>query len=152
MAITLEQVRALLDAEEPNYAALARLGPEILPHLRTLIAGGDEYFATKAASLVSRINDDRATAVLRDAANHASPRVRLAVAGGIKNFARPAAAGVLMALLNDSDTGVRKLALKASATKSNAALLAKIGDISKRDPTPAMRMLASQVLSRGRRA
>ena len=53
MAITLEQVRALLDAEEPNYAALARLGPEILPHLRTLIAGGDEYFATKAASLVS---------------------------------------------------------------------------------------------------
>jgi hypothetical protein len=106
MAITLEQVRALLDAEEPNYAALARLGPEILPHLRTLIAGGDEYFATKAASLVSRINDDRATAVLRDAANHASPRVRLA----------------------------------------------KIGDISKRDPTPAMRMLASQVLSRGRRA
>ena len=114
MAVTLAQVRAMLDAEEPNYAALARLGPQILPHLQTLIASGDEYFATKAASLASRINDERATAVLRDAAKHASPRVRLAVAGAIKNVARPAAAGVLMALLDDRDPGVRKTALKAA--------------------------------------
>jgi HEAT repeat protein len=152
MAVTLEQLRRLLDAEEPNYAALARLGPQILPHLQTLIASGDEYFGTKAASLASRIDDERATAVLRDAARHASPRVRLAVAGAIKNVARPAAASVLMALLNDRDPGVRKTALKAAATKSNGALLAKIGDIRQRDPTPAVRTLAAQVLNRVRRA
>jgi HEAT repeat protein len=151
MAVTLEQVRAFLDAEEPNYAVLARLGPQILPHLQSIIASGDEYFATKAASLASRINDERATTVLRDAARHASPRVRLAVAGGIRNVARPAAAGLLMTLLNDRDPGVRKTALKTAATKSNSALLAKIGDLTQRDPSPAVRTLAVQVLNRARR-
>jgi HEAT repeat protein len=152
MAITLEEVRALLDAEEPDYAALARLGPQILPHLRTLIAGGDEYFAIKAASLASGINDARAVPVLHDAAKSASPRVRLAVAAGIKDITHPSVSGVLMALLNDADHGVRSLALKASATRSNAALLAKIGDISRQDPAPRVRTLAAQVLSRVRRA
>jgi HEAT repeat protein len=152
MATTLEQVRALLDAEEPNYASLARLGPEILPHLRTLIAGGDEYYAIKAASLASHIDHDHAVDVLRDAATHASPRVRLAVAGGMSNMKRPAAAGVLMALLDDRDAGVRKHAVKASGVRSNPALLAKIGDISRSDPASGVRTLASEVLSRSRLA
>jgi len=151
MAITLEQVRALLDADEPNYAALARLGPQVLPHLKTLIASADEHYASKAASLASRIDDDRAVDVLCDAARSPSSLVRLAVAGGVRNVRPPSVVGVLMALLNDRDAGVRKLAVKASASRSNAALLAKVGDLSRKDPAPNIRSLATQVLSRSRR-
>jgi len=152
MAITLEQVRALLAADEPNYLALARLGPQLLPHLRSLIASRDEHYASKAAALASRIDDERAVQVLRDAAKSPSPLVRLAVAGGIRKSRRPSAAGVLMALLNDSDAGVRRLAMKASAMRPNSALLAKIGDLKARDPAPNVRSLATRILSRSSRA
>lgn len=150
MAITLEQVRAILAADEPDYAAAARLGPQILPHLKKLIASGDEADASKAVSLASRIDDDHAVELLRDAANSTSSLVRLAVAGGVRRLTRPAASGVLMALLNDRDAGVRKLAIKSSATRDNSALLAKIGDLSRSDPTPAVRSLAAKVVSAAR--
>ncbi len=151
MAITLEQVRAILAADEPDYAAAARLGPQILPHLKQLIAGGDEAYASKAASLASRFDDDRAVEVLRDATNSPSSLVRMAVAGGVRRLTRPSASAVLMALLNDRDAGVRKLAIKSSATRDNSALLAKIGDLSRSDPTPAVRSLAAKVVDLARR-
>ena len=150
MAMTLEQLRAMLAADEPDYAGLARLGPQVLPHLRKLIASPDEGIASKAASLASRINDDRAVDVLRDAANSPSSLVRLAVAGGVSRVTRPAASAVLMALLSDRDAGVRKLAIKSSVSRDNAALLAKIGDLSRSDPTPTVRLLAAKVVSAAR--
>jgi hypothetical protein len=46
---------------------------------------------------------------------------------------------------------VRKLAIKSSATRDNSALLAKIGDLSRSDPTPAVRSLAAKVVDLARR-
>jgi HEAT repeat protein len=151
MTVTFDQVRNLLAADEPNYAAGVRWGTPILPHLQTLINSGDEDLGAKAASLAGFIDDDRAVDVLRQAANSTSPLVRLAAAGALRKMKRPAAAGVLMALLHDSDAGVRKLAVKSAATRDNSALLAKIDDISRRDPSAGIRSLASRVVSEGRR-
>lgn len=95
MPITFNQVRQMLLAFKPDYAAAARLGPQLLPHLKTLISGTE-----------------------------------------------------LMALLNDRDAGVRKLAVKSSATRDNSALLAKIGALSRQDPSPATRSLAARVVRR----
>jgi HEAT repeat protein len=142
----------LLDADEPDYAALARLGPQLLPHLKALIATKDEHYATKAASLASRIQDDRAVEVLSDAAKSPSSLIRLAVAGALRNLQRPAAAGVLMRLLNDADVGVRKLAIKSSVIRGNPALLAKVGSLSKTDPMPTIRTLAARAITRARNA
>jgi hypothetical protein len=151
MSVTFNQVRRLLQAFEPNYAAAARLGPQILPHLRTLVRGSDKMLASKAAYLASLIDDDRAVDVVRDAAKNASAAVRVAAAGGLRNLKRPAAAGAIMALLGDRDAGVRKFALKASAMRPNAALLAKLGDLSRKDPVPNIRSLAARILTRTRR-
>jgi HEAT repeats len=151
MPVTFDQVRHMLLAFEPDYAAAARLGPELLPHLRTLISGPDKMLASKAAYLAGLIDDERAVEVLRNAARSSSAAVRVAAAGGLRNMKRPAAAGVLITLLNDRDSGVRKLAIKSSVTRDNSALLAKISDLSRRDPAPTIRSLASQVVSRSRR-
>jgi HEAT repeat protein len=150
MPLTLKQVRQVLLPEEPNYAAAARLGPELLPHLRTLISGADAMLASKAAYLAGLIDDDRAVEVLSDAASSPSPLVRVAAASGVRNLRRPAASRVLMALLSDRDIGVRKFAINSASTRSNAALLAKISDLSRRDPAPVIRSVASRVLSRVR--
>ena len=152
MSISLSQVRALLDADEPDYTALSKLGPQLLPHLKVLISSGDEHYATKATSLASRIPHDRAVELLGDAAKSPSSLIRLAVAGAMRNLLKPAGAVVLMRLLDDADAGVRKLAVKSSVLRSNSALLSKIGSLSRSDPVPAVRSLAARALTRVRRA
>ena len=150
MAVTLEQVHALLSPDEPNYQRAARLGPQALPHLRTLVRGSNQGLASKAAYLASLINDDRAAEVLADAAKSPVAVVRIAAAGGARNLKRPAVVGVISRLLNDTHLSVRKMAIKAAADSSNSALLAQLGDIVNKDPSPANRALASHALSKTR--
>ena len=150
MSITLDQVRRLLDPEEPDYTTAARFGRQLLPHLQSLIRSGNPNYASKATYLASLVEDERAVEILRDAARNPSPLVRVAAAGGLRNVRRPAAAGVLMGLLDDLDNGVRKMAIKSSAGRPDAALLAKISDLTRRDPSPAIRTLASRVLGQPR--
>ena len=151
MAIPTNQLRRLLNSDEPDYTALARLGPTILPQLRQLVADRNEYVAANAASLAGMIGHDQAVAVLEVATRSPSAQVRIAAAGALRHLKRPAASGLIALLLNDRDKGVRKFAIKASANRSNSALLAKIGDLSKKDPTPMIRSLASRVLSQVRK-
>jgi HEAT repeat protein len=152
MAMSFAQVRHMLLAFEPDYPAMARLGPQLLPHLRQLVSGRDKMLASKAAYLASLVDHPQAVDVVRAAAQSASAPVRVAAAGALRNLRHPAAAGAILALLNDRDPGVRKFAVKASAARPNSALLAKVGHISRQDPAPALRALASQVLSRSRLA
>lgn len=153
MAIPASQLRRLLNSDEPDYTAMARLGPAILPQLQQLVADRDEYVAANAASLAGMIDHDTAVAVLQRAARSPSAQVRTAAAGALRQVKRPSASGLIAALLNDRDKGVRKFAIKAAAQRSNSALLAKISDLSKKDPSPMIRSLAGRALShtRGRR-
>jgi HEAT repeat protein len=153
MAITFDQVRRTLLAFEPDYKAAARQGSQLLPHLKTLVTGSDRLLASKAAYLAGLIDDDRAIDVLDSAAKSSSPTIRIAAASGLRNSKRPAAAGLLMSLLGDRDAGVRKVAIKASATRGNSALIARLDDLSRSDPSPGLRTLAGKAASeaRGRR-
>jgi HEAT repeat protein len=151
MALTSERVRQLLLPEEPDYAAAARLGPALLPHLPALIRGPDEMLASKAAYLATLVSGPGAETVVRDAARSPSPLVRIAVAGGAPNLRSPQVGSLLIALLGDADPGVRKTALKAAAGRKNGALIAKIRDLSRRDPAPSIRTLAANALGRSGR-
>jgi HEAT repeat protein len=153
MAVTLDNVRAWLDSDEPNYKAASQLGSSILPHLKTLIASGDERYASKAAYLATLIDDERAVDILKQAASSPSSLVRIAVAGGLNKIKRPADAGIIMSLMNDRDPGVRKFAIKAAGASGNSALIAKLDTLSRNDPSPHLRTLASNAASeaRGRR-
>lgn len=153
MAVTLDTVRSWLDSDEPNYKAAARLGPQILPHLKTLIASGDERYASKAAYLATLIDDERAVEVLKHAASSPSSLVRIAVAGGLDKIKRPSVAGVIMSLLSDRDPSVRKFAIKAAGASGNPALIARLDSLSRNDPSSGLRTLASKAANeaRGRR-
>src|SRR5262245_42586394 len=130
MALTLDQVKYALRAFEPDYRSLQRSGPEILPHLATLVRDPSPTIASRAAYLAGLINHDRSEDVLRAGAASPSPKVRAAVADAIRNFPRPSGSGLLINLLHDDDAGVRKVAIKSAANSSNAALISKISSIS----------------------
>jgi HEAT repeat protein len=142
--ITMNEVRALLDSEEPNYARAARLGVEVLPHLRVMIETGTVGEASSAAALAGYIHDDRSIDVLRRGIAHASPAVRVAAAGALRSLGRPASSDHVMAHLGDRHAGVRRLAVEAATRVGGPALLAKVEVLGRRDPTPFVRQLAAQ--------
>ncbi len=151
MPVTMEQVRAALTPEEPDYEQAAQLGPEALPHLEGLVGETDALLASKATYLVSLIEDPHSANILRRAAASDRAQVRAAAAGGASNLSPSAASDVLEPLLNDRDVSVRKVALKSVPEEASSGLQATVQSLSEADSNPAIRKLSSRVADRLRR-
>jgi hypothetical protein len=107
------QVLAEIDRDEPNYATLAKLGGEALPHLQLIIDADDPLRASKAAYAVALIGGAGSAEALQKAAEHQDPQVRIAVAYAMRNSTSASRIKMLDRLLDDQDAGVRKVALSA---------------------------------------
>jgi hypothetical protein len=113
MSVTMEDVRAALAPEEPNYSAAAKLGPEALPHLARLAAEAEPGLAAKATYLASLIDSPRSAEVLRIAAQSPQVTVRVAAAAALRNLPGDRGGELVTLLAQDGDGGVRKLALRS---------------------------------------
>jgi HEAT repeats len=122
MAVTMKQVRAALDPEEPDYAKAAQLGPDALPHLEKLVNSGDTMLASKAAYLAGLIKAPKSAEVVATAAQSSDPAVRVAAAATASNLAPSAASDVLVDLVADPDPGVRKVARAGVPSKPTKKL------------------------------
>lgn len=148
MPVTMKQLRALLDVDEPDYAEAAQLGTEALGYLEPLIDGPDPMLASKAAYLTGLIQSDKALALLKKAAASTEPRVRIAVAATAANLPKSAANALLFDLVGDKDVGVRKTAVKAVSGEADAKLRSRLEQMSTQDPEHALREVTSQTLRR----
>jgi predicted component of type VI protein secretion system len=152
MSVTMKQVRAHLDRDEPDYPAAARLGTDAIPHLTQLVNGHDSMLASKAAYLASLLQDDRSAAVLELAASSPHAEVRVAAAAGIKNLHQPATS-LMNISLSDGDSGVRSVALRSIDARSGAggasltsSVESKIRIIMQSDSDPVAQRLARQII------
>lgn len=147
MAVTLEQVRTTLEAEEPDYNKAANaLGPEALPHLERLIVGDHPMLASKAAYLAGLIGTVKAVPAIERAARSGDVRVRIAAAAAVKNLEPEAASDVLLNLIDDSDAGVQKVALRSMPAAPSAALRARVEGLSAGPADTHIRSLSREVL------
>lgn len=149
MAITETDVRVMLGAEEPDWEALAQIGPDMLPHLQRLVQGSDLNLAAKAAYLAGRIGDPRSVPVLTAAAANAHPAVRVGAAAGARFRPPGQADSVLLTLLDDPRAGVRKTALQAVPPRPSAALASKVAALGATEPVAGIRKLAGDIAARG---
>jgi len=150
MPVTMQEVLAQLDRDEPNYAQAAKLGPGALPHLTQIVEADDPLRAAKAAYLATLIPDPQAVEVVRKAASHRDPQVRVAAAHGLRN-AGPgvAAAGELVeTLLADRDTGVRKAAIGTAGHLKRPELRKRVEAMSRDDPAEFLRTAAAETVRR----
>ena len=148
MTVTMEQVRAALDPEEPDYQQASQLGPEALPHLEELVGETDALLASKATYMASLIEDPHSADILRRASASDRAEVRSAAAGGASNLPPDAASEVLEPLLNDRDVSVRKVALKSVPEEAPSELRETVASLSEADSNPAIRELSSRVADR----
>jgi hypothetical protein len=142
--VTTEQVKALLDAEEPDYARAAKLGPRGLPILLQFVQGDDLMLASKATYLASLIQDDAALDVVWAAARSPVEIVRVAAAGGLRNMKPPPS--LIQHLLRDDDAGVRGTTLRSIFDNDSSIVREHVEHIAKSDPLLGLRDLASNVL------
>jgi HEAT repeat protein len=143
----MSQVLEELDKDEPNYDRAAQLGPEAIPHLEQLVLADDPMRASKAAYLATLIPGADADQVLNAASAHSDPRVRVAVAHGASARGR-ASVELLDKLLDDSDPGVRKVALRAADQAGMPELHDKVARIASDDTEPFLRDMARDTASR----
>ena len=147
MTIDANHVKRLLESDEPNYGAVVRLGPEVIPVLARLIAAPNPRVAAAAASAAGLVRHPQAAQALEQAARSGSAMVRLAAAGAARNMQGPAVNRVLHALLADADQGVRKFAIKAAVARPHdSALVARVRALQGSDSSPANRTLAARAV------
>ena len=143
MSVTMQQVLAEIDREEPNYPAFVKLGADALPHLKMIAGADDPLKAAKASYAASLIGGAAAIELLRAAADHHDPQVRIAVAQGLRNLAQAAPSELVVKALNDPDAGVRKLALGTAGVLNRAEFSQRVAEIAKSDPAEHLRSAAT---------
>lgn len=113
MAVTMEQVKSIINSTEPNYEEGAKLGPDALPHIETLIKTADPVLASKAAYLASFIDDEKSVNTLSLAAQSNNSKVRLAAAVGSNHLKNKEKSKVILnKLKTDDDMSIRTKASK----------------------------------------
>jgi HEAT repeat protein len=126
MAVSMEDVRAELDPEEPDYERAAQLGEDAVPHLLVLVEGEDVMLASKAAYLAGLIGGQMASDVVIAAAHSNDAAVRVAAASSTQHLSDEAAEAVLVDLVVDRDPGVRKVAHRAVPARPSTRLEAAL--------------------------
>jgi HEAT repeat protein len=144
MPVSMSQVLATIDKDEPDYGAATKLGPDALPHLRQLVEADDAMRAAKAAHLAGLIGGAQAAPVLELAAAHRDPTVRVAAAHAL-GAGTDTPTSLLERLLDDRDVGVRKVALRAAKTAKRSQLRNKVSAMAKDDPDEYLREVAKDV-------
>jgi HEAT repeat protein len=153
MAVTMEQVLELLDADEPDYEFASMLGSGALPHLATLISGDNRAgLASKATYLVGLIEDPHTSAVLAEAITSPDPLVRLAAASTLRNVSASTRDDLAPRLLEDEDLGIRKVTLRSLSHVRAAEWEGQTPKIARRlramaegEPSPELRRIAAQL-------
>lgn len=130
MPINMEQVKAALDPEEPDYAKAAKqLGAEALPHLEKIIGGSDTSLAAKATYLAGLIGGDRSAPAVAKAARSTQAVVRIAAAAAAAHLPAQHSDTVLLQLIDDADHGVQKLAMRSAPAAMSDALRARVATV-----------------------
>ena len=139
MTVTMAQVRSYLERDETPYGDAARLGEAALPHLEAIMAEPDPNVAARAVFLAGMIGSDKAIQILAQAQRRDEAVVRVAVASVLSLLRPDAAVSLFSSSLNDVDTGVRDLALKALPDSPPSGLRRVLESQAINDPVPALR-------------
>lgn len=163
MSVSLADVQAFLDSEEPNYGHAAALGAEALSHLQHIVVNSeDPLLASKAAYLATIIPHEAALNVLEAAVSRPEPQVRVAAAAGVENLMGSVAdaidpsaraafqrrAGELLApMLADQDYGVRKAAERSLKAEKTVEAVTALREVAATTSGPARSAMEARIQS-----
>lgn len=147
--LTLDEILEALDADEPDYEALAaRFDPAALEHLAHLARAPDPDLGPKAIYLAALIKGPEAIKILDEATRNQDPRWRIAAAGASVDLDAGDANTILARLIGDQDPHVRQAAVESTPLQPSAALQAALTRMVTLDSEPWVRDEAKKALAR----
>jgi HEAT repeat protein len=148
MAVSMQQVRDALAADEVNYPAVARLGAEALPYLAELVGGDDVGLAAKATYLASLIPGPGQAEIIERASSSPEAAIRVSAAVSVNGLSEEVAAQTIVRLLEDDDVGVRKhAAVSAGRLAGSSGIRERLERLRDSDDSDAVRSRAEQSLT-----
>jgi len=150
MPHTKDELIKMINLDEPDYAEImAKLTNDDIPLLNELAQDENPAIATKAISCLAYMNDDRAYAGIEKATKSSNPVLRVAATHAIRNMSNKAGAEKLIdKMLDDTDFGVKKFALKTVEASKMTNLKEKVKQMNLRDSSEHIRTLSKQVMEK----
>lgn len=139
MPITLDEVRRQLSAIEPDESIYTGLGSSEIPLLQQLLSDPEPWMSARAIFALSRIVDNNAVEVIRNAISDPRPEVRVAIAASAVNLAVTDSNVILAKVLEDQDIGVRKFAVASISTENDPSIHTRLQTIESQDPSSLIR-------------
>jgi hypothetical protein len=143
-----DRIRRDLDRDDGlDYDRLAqRLGPWAVEALSTVVCADRPRLAAGAITLAARIEGGAGFPVVAQGSASAHDVVRVAAAASARRMPRELATPIVARLLGDRDVGVRGHAVRSAARIGVPELVERVRAIAERDPSPALRELAAELL------
>jgi HEAT repeat protein len=150
MPFTKDELIKMINLDEPDYPEIvSKLTQDDIPILVELTTANNPAIATKAISCLGLMKSAKALQGLESAAKHPDPVRRIAAANSLRNMTTvQGSTQVLEKLLDDTDIGVRKFALKTVEAGNVSALREKVRAISLKEANPTLKSLSENVLQR----
>lgn len=150
MPFSKEELIKMINLDEPDYQAIvSKLSADDIPILVELTKHENPAIATKAISVLGQMKSDKALQGLSDAVNHPDPVRRIAAAHSLRNLATlPGSTKMLEKLLDDTDIGVRKFALKTVEVAKVSSLREKVKAMNLKEVNPEIKALGENVFKK----
>lgn len=130
--ITRALLEGLLNVDEPDYAAIARLGPEALPVLRQIVAEADVGLSAKALHAASLNIDQGLGDIVDIAAGRQEAVIRVIAATAIARLSGRQGVDIAMKLLADRDVTVRERAADSVNREQYAEIAGRLRELKNR--------------------
>jgi HEAT repeat protein len=140
------RIKAILSDIEAGEAMYAKLGEEDIPHLTQLMQKAEPWLAARCVYALSRIGGEEANATILSAAADERKEVRIAVANASKVLPDTVSNAVLDSLIDDTDLGVRKFAIKSISSTSDTRLIEKLHLLSQEATNETLKGIAADRL------
>ncbi len=150
MPHTKEELIKMINLDEPDYPSIvASLTKDDVPILIELSKDPNPAIATKAISCLGQMNTENALTGVQAAAAHANPVYRVAAAHALRHMSKlPAGVDLLGKMLDDTDIGVKKFALKSVEQANISSLRAKVQTLNANEPNEGIKALSHSILQK----
>jgi len=144
-----EEIIKIFSRVRPDYSNLLNdLNAEDYPIVESLIDGDNLYLSGKVVSYIGLLKTEKALVSLAIAAKSQKPSIRAIAAHALREFDFanfPKAKGLISELLEDSNLGVRKFALKTIDFAKLVDFKEKVQRLSLSETNERMKILSTRI-------
>lgn len=144
---TIQEVRQLLSVIEPDERTYAQIDNEDIPQLQILLKDGETWLGARAVLALSRLKNELAYRLIKEATTAKRNELRVAVAVGLRFLPDFFREEILGRLLSDDDLGVKRMAIYSIPDRPNKSIRRQLQLLSVHDKHDYIKTISREKLS-----